>query len=73
MIVLLLVARILVVVGMYYALRKGRKKLSLLLGATLCLLTFMGYSLDGNWFWAVLQLAVMLVFLYRWVVHRKSN
>ncbi|GAB4019248.1 hypothetical protein GCM10028808_56310 [Spirosoma migulaei] len=54
MIALLLVARFLVVVGMYYALRKGRKDWSVLLGATLFLLTFIGYSLDRNWFWAAL-------------------
>ena len=73
MIALLFVARILVIVGMYCALRKRRKDWSLLLGATLFLLTFISYSLDKNWFWAALQIALMFVFLYRWLVTRKSN
>ncbi|GAB3899232.1 hypothetical protein GCM10028825_49230 [Spirosoma agri] len=73
MVALLLVARILIVIGMYYALRKGRKDWTLLLGAALFLLTFTGYSLDRNWFWAALQIVVLVVFLYRWVAYRKSN
>lgn len=73
MIGLLLAARILTVVGMYYALRKQRKDWSLLLGASLFFLTFIGYSLDRNWVWAALQIGLMFVFLVRWVNDKKSN
>lgn len=70
---ILFVGRILVVLAMFYALHKRRKDWSELLGATLFLLTSISYSLDRNWFWAALQLVVMSVFVYRWLVTRKSN
>lgn len=70
---LLFVARILVVAGWYYALQKERKDWSWLLSIVWFSLAFIGYSLDGNWFWAVLQIVVMLLFLgVRWV-RKKSN
>ncbi len=70
---LLFVSRILIVAGMYYALRKGRKEWSLLLSVAWFLLAFIGYSLDRNWFWAALQIAAMLLFLGVWWVRKKLN
>jgi hypothetical protein len=66
MVTLLFVSRILVVVSMYYALQKGRKDWSQSLFIVLFLLTFIGYSLDGNWFWAALHIVAMLVVLGVW-------
>lgn len=69
---LLFALRFLVIAGLYYALRKGRKDWSRLLLIASVLLASFGYSLDKNWLWAALQLFVLLVLLIGWWVRNKS-
>lgn len=66
MVSLLFILRFLVLGGIYYALRKGRRDWSRILFIVSLFLAAIGYSLDGNWLWAALQMAVVLVFFGVW-------